>query len=83
MAGPSPAPMRHIGLYSYRVGFLRSFPKLPVAPIETLESLEQLRALWHGHRIAVTVSAQAPGPGVDTPQDLERVRRLLALNEQR
>ena len=75
---PSPAPLRHIGLYAYRVRFLKQFPQLPVAPIETLESLEQLRALWHGHRIAVHVSDQAPGPGVDTPQDLERVRRLLA-----
>ncbi|MBM3387011.1 MAG: 3-deoxy-manno-octulosonate cytidylyltransferase [Betaproteobacteria bacterium] len=74
---PSPAPLRHIGIYSYRAAFLRQFPQLPPAPIETLESLEQLRALWHGHRIAVHVSAAAPGPGVDTPQDLERVRRLL------
>jgi len=74
---PSPAPLRHIGLYAYRVRFLQQFPQLPVAPIETLESLEQLRALWHGHRIAVHVSDEAPGPGVDTPEDLERVRRLL------
>ena len=74
---PSPAPLRHIGIYSYRAGFLRQFPHLPPAPIETLESLEQLRALWHGHRIAVHVTDAAPGPGVDTPQDLERVRRLL------
>jgi len=75
---PSPPPLRHIGLYAYRVQFLQQFPSLSPAPIETLESLEQLRALWHGHRIAVHVTAQAPGPGVDTPQDLERVRRLLA-----
>ena len=75
---PSPAPLRHIGLYSYRAGFLRQFPKLPPAPIETLESLEQLRALWHGHRIAVHVTEVAPGPGVDTPADLERVRSILA-----
>ena len=75
---PSPAPLRHIGIYSYRVGFLRQFPQLPVAPIETLESLEQLRALWHGHRIAVHVTQAAPGPGVDTPGDLERVRGIFA-----
>ncbi len=75
---PSPAPLRHIGIYSYRAGFLRQFPQLPPAPIETLESLEQLRALWHGHRIAVHVSDAAPGPGVDTPEDLARVRRLLS-----
>lgn len=75
---PSPAPLRHIGIYAYRAGFLAMFPHLPPAPIETMESLEQLRALWHGHRIAVHVSAQAPGPGVDTPEDLARVRQLLA-----
>lgn len=77
-AMPSPAPLRHIGIYSYRVSYLRQFPLLPPAPIETLESLEQLRALWHGHRIAVHLSPVAPGPGVDTPADLERVRSLLA-----
>lgn len=71
------APLRHIGIYSYRAGFLRRFPQLPPAPTETLESLEQLRALWHGHRIAVHVTPDAPGPGVDTPTDLERVRALL------
>ncbi len=75
---PSPAPLRHIGIYSYRAGFLRQFPQLPPAPIETLESLEQLRALWHGHRIAVHVTDAAPGPGVDTPADLERVRGIFA-----
>lgn len=75
---PSPAPLRHIGIYSYRAGFLRQFPQLPPAPIESLESLEQLRALWHGHRIAVHVTDAAPGPGVDTPADLERVRGIFA-----
>ena len=75
---PSPAPLRHIGIYGYRVGFLRQFPKLPQAPLEITEALEQLRALWHGHRIAVHVAEQAPGPGVDTPEDLERVRRLFS-----
>jgi 3-deoxy-manno-octulosonate cytidylyltransferase (CMP-KDO synthetase) len=74
----APQPLRHVGIYSYRVGFLRQFPKLPQAPIEVTESLEQLRALWHGHRIAVHIAASAPGPGVDTPEDLERVRRLFA-----
>ena len=73
-----PKPLRHVGLYAYRVGFLRQFPKLPQAPLEQLESLEQLRALWHGYRIAVHVTDHAPGPGVDTPEDLERVRKLLA-----
>jgi 3-deoxy-manno-octulosonate cytidylyltransferase (CMP-KDO synthetase) len=45
--------------------------------METMESLEQLRVMWHGHRIAVHVTAEAPGPGVDTPEDLARVRKLL------
>ena len=71
------APLRHIGLYSYRADFLRRFPTLPQAPTEAIEALEQLRALWHGHRIAVHVTATAPGPGVDTPEDLARVRALL------
>jgi 3-deoxy-manno-octulosonate cytidylyltransferase (CMP-KDO synthetase) len=72
------APLRHIGIYSYRAGFLRQFPRLAQAPTEAVEALEQLRALWHGHRIAVHVTEHAPGPGVDTPADLERVRSLLA-----
>jgi len=74
----APAPLRHVGLYAYRAGFLRRFPQLPVAPLETLESLEQLRVLWHGERIAVHVSAERPGPGVDTPEDLARVRALFS-----
>ena len=73
---PQPAPLRHIGIYAYRVGFLQSFPTLPSAPIETGEALEQLRALWHGHKIAVHITPEVPGPGVDTPEDLERVRAL-------
>ena len=75
---PNPAPLRHVGLYGYRVGFLREFPKLAQAPMELTESLEQLRALWHGHRIAVHVTHLSPGPGVDTPEDLARVRALLS-----
>lgn len=77
---PDPAPLRHIGIYSYRVRFLRQFPKLTPAPLETIEALEQLRALWHGHRIAVHLAASAPGAGVDTPEDLERVRAWVAQN---
>ena len=73
-----PAPLRHVGLYAYRADFLRRFPTLAVAPLETLESLEQLRVLWHGERIAVHVSAERPGPGVDTPEDLARVRAIFA-----
>ncbi|HMQ73951.1 MAG TPA: 3-deoxy-manno-octulosonate cytidylyltransferase [Rubrivivax sp.] len=75
---PDPAPLRHIGLYAYRAAFLRRFPTLAPSPLERLESLEQLRVLWHGERIAVHVSDAAPGPGVDTPQDLARVRAIIA-----
>ncbi len=74
---PDPKPLRHVGIYSYRAGFLRLFPTLPPAPMEVTEALEQLRAQWHGYRIAVHVTQEAPGPGVDTAQDLERVRGLL------
>ena len=76
-AGAPNQALRHVGLYAYRAGFLRRFPTLAVSPLEQIESLEQLRVLWHGERIAVHVSAELPGPGVDTPEDLERVRRLL------
>ena len=75
---PQPAVLRHIGIYAYRVGFLKRFPLLEPAPIEQCESLEQLRVLWHGERIAVHVTDHAPGPGVDTPEDLERVRACFA-----
>jgi 3-deoxy-manno-octulosonate cytidylyltransferase (CMP-KDO synthetase) len=75
---PKPgAVLRHVGLYAYHAGFLRRFPNLSVSPLEQIESLEQLRVLWHGERIAVHVSAERPGPGVDTPEDLERVRAFI------
>jgi len=77
---PTSAPLRHIGLYGYRVDFLRQYPKLSQAPIEVTESLEQLRAMWHGHRIAVHITPNAPGMGVDTPEDLDRVRQLFELD---
>jgi 3-deoxy-manno-octulosonate cytidylyltransferase (CMP-KDO synthetase) len=73
---PPTPPLRHVGIYGYRASFLRQFPLLSQAPIEVTEALEQLRALWHGHRIAVHVTATPPGIGVDTPEDLERVRAL-------
>lgn len=69
---------RHIGIYGYRAGFLRDYPSLAAPAIERFEALEQLRALWHGHRIVVSVTAHAPEAGVDTPADLELVRRLFA-----
>jgi 3-deoxy-manno-octulosonate cytidylyltransferase (CMP-KDO synthetase) len=71
-----PKPLRHVGIYSYRTYFLRQFPKLSQAPIEISESLEQLRVLWHGHKIAVYTSPHACASGVDTPEDLEKVRKL-------
>ncbi len=73
---PDGQALRHIGLYAYRAGFLRRFPTLSAAPIEQLESLEQLRVLWHGERIAVHLADEAPAAGVDTPEDLARVRAL-------
>ena len=73
---PVPA-WRHIGLYAYRAATLRRFPTLSPAPLEQTESLEQLRILWHGDRIAVFEAAQAPAAGVDTPEDLARVRRVF------
>ena len=69
---------RHMGLYAYRVAFLKLFPTLEPAPIEQFEALEQLRALWHGHRIAVLITASTPAPGVDTADDLALVRKLFA-----
>ncbi len=69
--------LRHIGLYAYRAGFLRRFSSLAPAPPERTEALEQLRALWHGHKISVAVTGEAPAAGVDTPGDLERVRRAV------
>jgi 3-deoxy-manno-octulosonate cytidylyltransferase (CMP-KDO synthetase) len=81
--GPGKLPLglpmyRHYGLYAYRVGFLRHFPSLAPSPIEQFESLEQLRALWHGYRIAVRIAKGHPAPGVDTQEDLDRVRALYA-----
>jgi 3-deoxy-manno-octulosonate cytidylyltransferase (CMP-KDO synthetase) len=69
---------RHIGIYGYRCGFLAQYTKLAPPAIERFEALEQLRALWYGFQISVTVTDQAPEAGVDTPEDLETVRRLFA-----
>lgn len=68
---------RHAGIYAYRMAFLQRFPGLASSPDEKTEALEQLRVLWHGHRIAVAIHAGEIPPGVDTPQDLEAVRRML------
>jgi 3-deoxy-manno-octulosonate cytidylyltransferase (CMP-KDO synthetase) len=68
---------RHIGMYAYKAGFLKEFSKLAPAPIEEAESLEQLRAMWYGYTIQVLVTDAAPPPGVDTAEDLERVRQVF------
>lgn len=70
--------LRHYGLYAYRVDFLARYPGLEPAPVERFEALEQLRALWHGFRIVVEITHGTPAPGVDTPEDLARVRAILA-----
>ena len=68
---------RHAGIYGYRVSFLKKYSRLKPSPLEKAEALEQLRVLWHGYRIAVAVSASDIPPGVDTPGDLEAVRKIL------
>jgi len=70
--------LRHIGLYAYKISTLKSLSHLPVSPLEQLESLEQLRALWHGIKIAVARVEQAPPHGVDTPEDLDRIQHHFA-----
>jgi 3-deoxy-manno-octulosonate cytidylyltransferase (CMP-KDO synthetase) len=67
----------HIGIYAYRVSFLKAFTKLPVCEFETREKLEQLRALWNGYTIHTELAAELPGPGVDTEQDLQQVIQIL------
>jgi 3-deoxy-manno-octulosonate cytidylyltransferase (CMP-KDO synthetase) len=69
---------RHLGIYAYRVGALKRMTALPPGRLENLEKLEQLRALQAGMRIAVAVAVEPPPAGVDTPEDLERVRALFA-----
>lgn len=72
---------RHIGIYAYRARFAREYAKMPAPAIERFEALEQLRALWHGHRIAVIITEETPAPGVDTAGDLQRVRALFATRQ--
>jgi 3-deoxy-manno-octulosonate cytidylyltransferase (CMP-KDO synthetase) len=70
--------LRHLGIYAYRADFLQAYTRLEPAPPEQAEALEQLRALWNGYHIAVHIASEAPPAGVDTAEDLERVRRILA-----
>lgn len=68
---------RHLGIYAYRVGYLKTYITLAPCDLERMESLEQLRVLWHGGTIQVAEASRIPGPGVDTEEDLERVRKIL------
>jgi 3-deoxy-manno-octulosonate cytidylyltransferase (CMP-KDO synthetase) len=74
---PHPYPLRHVGLYAYRAGFLQQYIAWPPAPVETVESLEQLRVLWNGHRIHVALAQEPPGIGVDTQEDWVQVCDLM------
>ncbi len=76
-------PLRHIGIYAYRVAYLRRYAEMRPCPLEQVEQLEQLRALWYGERIHVAEAGQRPGPGVDTEDDLVIAEQLLQakLNE--
>jgi 3-deoxy-manno-octulosonate cytidylyltransferase (CMP-KDO synthetase) len=76
MEGVNPV-LHHVGLYAYRAGFLKHFSELEQAPLEVFEKLEQLRALWHGFKIHVGITAEVPGPGVDTREDLLLAERLI------
>ncbi|MEO8409636.1 MAG: 3-deoxy-manno-octulosonate cytidylyltransferase [Propionivibrio sp.] len=74
---PALPAYRHVGLYAYRASFLRAYARLTPSPLETFEALEQLRALWHGFRISVMISDHLPMPGVDTPDDAQRMQQLF------
>lgn len=72
--------LRHIGLYAYTVDFIQRYVGWPASPLETIESLEQLRILWHGEKIFVHTVVARPHAGVDTPEDLKRVERIIKAN---
>jgi len=73
--------LRHIGIYAYQVSFLNLYHQLPVCPLEQVEALEQLRAMYNGYKIAVMITANAPAAGVDTLEDLVRVRQIIVAQE--
>jgi 3-deoxy-manno-octulosonate cytidylyltransferase (CMP-KDO synthetase) len=75
--------LRHIGIYAYRASFLREFRQLAPAEIEQIEALEQLRVLWHGYKIGVTITADAPPSGVDTAEDLQIARKRFEENSKK
>jgi len=72
---------RHIGLYAYRAGFIQHYNEMQPCAVEQTESLEQLRVLWNGHQIHVSLTMTPPGHGVDTQQDLARLNRILSAQE--
>lgn len=72
--------LRHIGIYAYRAGFIKQYVRWAPTELENLEKLEQLRVLWHGERIHVELAKEVPAVGVDTAEDLEKVRSILAAN---
>ncbi|MFM2484139.1 3-deoxy-manno-octulosonate cytidylyltransferase [Celerinatantimonas yamalensis] len=74
---PLESYMRHIGIYAYRAGFIRQYVALPPSPLELIEKLEQLRVLWHGFSIKITKALVEPLVGVDTPEDLIKVRQII------
>jgi 3-deoxy-manno-octulosonate cytidylyltransferase (CMP-KDO synthetase) len=80
-AGKHATAFRHIGLYAYRAGFVTRYAAWPPAPPEIAERLEQLRVLWNGERIVLYESSEAPAAGVDTVEDLERVRKIVQSRE--
>lgn len=69
---------RHLGIYAYRVAFLNAYSQMPQCDLETVEKLEQLRAMYHGHKIHTQHAVKLPGPGIDTPEDLQKIHSLLA-----
>ena len=70
--------LRHIGIYAYRAGFIKQYVQWAPTQLENLEKLEQLRVLWYGERIHVELAKEVPAVGVDTVEDLEKVRSILA-----
>ncbi|MEM7251462.1 MAG: 3-deoxy-manno-octulosonate cytidylyltransferase [Pseudomonadota bacterium] len=78
---PKPLHFRHIGMYAYRAGFLLRYTQMAACELETSEKLEQLRVLYYGGLIHVAVTTIDPGPGIDTPDDLDDVRRRFAAGE--
>ena len=70
--------LRHIGIYAYRAGFINTYVNWQPSALEKIECLEQLRVLWYGEKIHVAVAKEAPAAGVDTPEDLQAVRDIIA-----